>query len=141
MLENMEFDAQINFIYHRDVHGNIRKTFAFTPVSKDENGKFNKYLIASVKKCWEDKNDKDNAKTYAIAKLVTYYRLYAGMEDNVRLSKSVKESFAKKGVRIIDFPTLKAMRDKAAKNNIAIEEIRQLAKKVITRKYLYTRYS
>ncbi len=135
MLENMEFDAPIGFIYHRDVFGVARKTFAFAPVSRNSEGKFDKYIMASIKKLGRDVNDKEIARTYVLAKLIKYYKLYASMEDKVRNSDSVKESFSKKGVKIITHPELKKMRTDAARNNVAAEKISVLKKDLITSRY------
>ena len=135
MLENMEFDAPIGFIYHRDVFGIARKTFAFAPVSKNSEGKFDKYLMVSVKKLGRDVNDKEIARTYVLAKLIKYYKIYSGMKDNVRTSNTVKVSFSKKGVKVITHPELKKMRSDAAKNNVAAEKINLLKQDLISSKY------
>lgn len=136
MLDNMEFDAPINFIYHRDVYGVIRKLFAFAPVSKNAEGKYDKYVIVSVKKTDGDKDNKDIARAYAIAKIIKYYKIYSDLHAEHRDNKTVKASFAKKGVRIITFPELKAMRVRAAEHNVAVEEIRKLTTKLVSKKYL-----
>lgn len=140
MLENFSFDAPISFIYHRDVYGVTRKTFAFAPVSKNAEGKFDKYIIVSIKKLGRDNNNKEIARAYVLSKLAKFYRIYAAMEEAVRGSDGVKASFAKQGVAIISHPQLKKMRMDAAKNNVAAEKIAVLKNDLIVEMYSHREY-
>jgi len=123
----------INYIYFIDYDGKARKTFAYVPVEKNTDGKYDMYFIAHVKYNGIDAVSKDKARDYATEKLIRHLSIYA--KANIDAKAKILENFKKKGIMFISFKELSKIKERANKNKAAMHEIKRVMGDVIYPEY------
>lgn len=120
-------EKPINYIYFRTYHDTFQQTYAYVPMEKNEEGKFDLYLIASVKLNPDDfmNNSKVKAREFATAKLQKYLHIYETAKLEVK--PKIIEQMKGKGIYFVNYKQLMKLKEKANKNSRAIDTIKSVA--------------